>query len=320
MRNPALAGLSAVAAVWLLTYVNSLGVRAAGGVQVVTTILKVLPLVLIGVAGLSRFTPAHFSIASPDAAALGSDVVAVVTLTLWAFLGLETATIPAGSVRDAARVIPRATVIGTLAAAAIYVVCTVGVMSVVAPEVLSATTAPFADAARLLFGETAARLVALGAAISCFGALNAWVLLVGQVPMAIARDGLFPPVFARLSSRGTPTPGMIVGGVLTTALIGANYTQGLVALFTFIILLATLSVLVPYAFCSLAVLIDARPAGGEDRLSHGMRAIAILAFVYSLVAIGGAGAETVYWGFLLLLLGLPVYVWVTRGRAPGAAA
>lgn len=318
VRNPATAGLLAVVAVWVLTWVNSRGVRAAGRMQVVTTVLKVLPLAVIGLAGLSRFTPAHFDIPASDAATLGSSVIAVVTLTLWAFLGLETATIPAGSVRDAARVIPRATIAGTLAAAAIYIVCTVGVMSVVAPDVLASTTAPFADAARILFGESAAQLVALGAAISCFGALNAWVLLVGQVPMAIAHDGLFPAVFGRMSAQGTPTQGMVIGGVLTTALIASNYTQGLVALFTFIILLATLSVLVPYAFCSLAVLVDARVPGGAGRLTHGTRAIAILAFVYSLIAIGGAGAETVYWGFLLLLLGLPVYVWVTRGRTGGA--
>ncbi|HSF99620.1 MAG TPA: amino acid permease [Vicinamibacterales bacterium] len=317
VRNPATAGLMAVATVWLLTYVNSRGVRAAGQVQVTTTILKVLPLLLIGFAGLAAFAPAHFVVAETSASALGRDVVAVVTLTLWAFLGLETATIPAGSVRDAARVIPRATVLGTLAAAAIYIVSTVGVMSVVPPETLAATTAPFADAARALFGDAAALVVAAGAAISCFGALNAWVLLVGQMPMAMAHDGLFPEAFGRLSPRGTPTRGMIIGATLTTALIATNYTQGLVALFTFIILLATLSVLVPYAFCSLAVFAG---RASDAPLSRGGAAIAVLAFVYAMVAIGGAGADTVYWGFLLLLLGLPVYVWVKRQRGQGRSA
>jgi APA family basic amino acid/polyamine antiporter len=317
VRNPAVAGLMAVAAVWTLTFVNSRGVRAAGQVQVTTTVLKVLPLLLIGFAGLARFAPAHFVVTETSPAALGGDVIAVVTLTLWAFLGLETATIPAGSVRDASRVIPRATVIGTLMAAGIYIVSTVGVMSVVPPEILAGTTAPFADAARALFGDTAALVVAAGAAISCFGALNAWVLLVGQMPMAMAHDGLFPRAFGRMSSRGTPTRGMVIGGLLTTALIATNYTQGLVALFTFIILLATLSVLVPYAFCSLAVFLG---RAGDASLSRGGALIAALAFVYALVAIGGAGAETVYWGFLLLLLGLPVYVWVMRRETREAAA
>jgi len=317
VRNPATAGLMAVATVWLLTFVNSRGVRAAGQVQVTTTVLKVLPLLLVGFAGLAQFAPAHFVVTETSAPALGGDVIAVVTLTLWAFLGLETATIPAGSVRDAARVIPRATVLGTLFAAAIYIVSTVGVMSVVPPETLANTTAPFADAARTLFGEGAALVVAAGAAISCFGALNAWVLLVGQMSMAMAHDRLFPRAFGQLSDRGTPTRGMVIGGVLTTLLIATNYTQGLVALFTFIILLATLSVLVPYAFCSLAVFLGKT---GDAPLTRGGAIIAGLAFTYALVAIGGAGADTVYYGFLLLLLGLPVYVWVRRREGRGESA
>jgi APA family basic amino acid/polyamine antiporter len=316
VRNPASAGLMAVAAVWTLTFVNSRGVRTAGQVQVTTTVLKVLPLLLIGFAGIARFSPAHFAVADTSPAVLGGNVVAVVTLTLWAFLGLETATIPAGSVRNAGRVIPAATVIGTLLAAVIYIVSTVGVMSVVPPDVLAATTAPFADAARALFGESAALVVAAGAAVSCFGALNAWVLLVGQMPMAMAHDGLFPRAFGQLSDRGTPTRGMIIGGLLTTVLIATNYTQGLVALFTFIILLATLSVLVPYAFCALAVFLGG-PA--DPPLPRGAALIAGLAFIYALVAIGGAGAETVYWGFLLMMSGLPVYVWVVRHEKREAA-
>jgi len=318
VRHPPSAALMAVAAVWLLTWVNSRGVRSAGRMQVATTVLKVLPLLLIGFAGLTQFAPAHFVVTETSVTALGGNVVAVVTLTLWAFLGLECATIPAGSVRDASRVIPRATIAGTLAAGAIYIVSTVGVMSVVPPETLATTTAPFAEAARALFGDGMARLVALGAAISCFGALNAWVLLAGQLPMAMARDRLFPEVFARLSSRGTPTRGMVIGGLLTTALIAANYTQGLVALFTFIILLATLSVLIPYAFCSLAVFVEG-PSGGIAAVPRGAAVIAGLAFTYALIAIGGAGPDTVYWGFLLLLAGLPVYIWVLGRRSKAGA-
>src|SRR4029077_1443431 len=101
-------------------------------------------------------------------------------------------------------------------------------------------TAPYADAARQLAGNRAAALVALGAAISCLGALNGWVLIVGQLPMAIARDGLFPRIFGEVSARGTPARGMVIGSALATALIGMNFTRGLVGLFTYIILLSTL--------------------------------------------------------------------------------
>jgi amino acid transporter len=115
----------------------------------------------------------------------------------------------------------------------------------------------------------------------------------------------------RVSGSGTPVTGMIIAGTLASLLIASNYTRGLVDLFTFIILLATLATLIPYTFCALAAF-----RVGSATLSTGMRVIAGLAFSYSLWAIGGAGTETVYWGFLLLMAGLPVYVWVTRDNAP----
>ena len=127
--------------------------------------------------------------------------------------------------------------------------------------------------------------------------------------MAVAADGLFPSIFGRLSGRGTPAPAMIIGGVLGSALVAMNYSRGLVELFTFIILLSTLSTLVPYVFCSLAVWL----MPGRPRPTGAAAVVSVLAFVYSMFAIGGAGAETVFYGFLALLAGLPLYVWVRRG-------
>jgi APA family basic amino acid/polyamine antiporter len=313
VRNPPLAATLAVAVVWLLTTVNVFGVRGAGRLQLVTTGLKILPLVVVGVAGIALFDRSHFTITG-SATDIGKGVMTTTTLTLWAFLGLESATIPAGRTADAARTIPRATIVGTLLTAVIYLVATVGVMSLLDLSQLGKSTAPFADAARELAGERAAALVALGAAISCFGALNGWVLVVGQIPLAVAEDGLFPRAFARLSSRGTPAFAMIVGACLSTGLVAMNYSRGLVDLFTFTILLATLSTLTPYAFCSLAGIIlhrrDARMAW-----SAGASLASALAFAYALYAIGGAGPDVVFWGYLLVMAGLPLYVVVASRRA-----
>ncbi len=208
VRAKGSAAILAIAAIWLFTIVNVRGIGVAGRVQVVTTVIKVLPLALVGIAGIIYFDPAAFTVTAPAGLpALGGDLMAVVTLTLWAFLGLECATIPASSVRDPRRLIPLATVVGTVAAAAVYVISTVGVMSLVPTDVLVKTTAPFADAARTLGGNGLAAFVAIGAAVSCLGALNGWTLMVGQMPMAMAADGLFPAMFARRSSRGTPATG-----------------------------------------------------------------------------------------------------------------
>ena len=153
--------------------------------------------------------------------------------------------------------------------AVVYVASTVGVMSLLPRDALSVSTAPFVDAARTRVGEWAAGAVAAGAALSCFGALNGWTLLVGQLPLAVARDGLFPRIFARTSRRGTPAAGLIIAGVLTTALVCLNYTRGLVELFTFFILLSTLNTLIPYVFSSLALfLLPGRTAGAALPARH----------------------------------------------------
>jgi basic amino acid/polyamine antiporter, APA family len=316
VRTPPLAASLAVAGLWALTLVNVRGVRRAGQVQIVTTALKVLPLLAIGAAGLATLDTSHFSIAASASGGVGAGIMATATLTLWAYLGLESATVPAGSTADAGRTIPRATVIGTMLTAAIYLFATVGVMSLLDLSTLGKSTAPFADAARAVGGESAAAIVALGAAISAFGALNGWVLMVGQLPMAVAQHGLFPPAFGRLSSRGTPAVAMVVAACLSTALIAMNYSRGLVELFTFIILLATLSTLVPYTFCSLAgIILHHRNPG--FLWSRSATVISCLAFGYALFAIGGAGPDVVFWGFLLLMSGLPVYAWVSvSGRQP----
>lgn len=313
VREPVAAASLAAAAVWLLTAVNVSGIREAGQVQVATTVLKILPLLLVGAAAFASFNPEPFAITEPDLRVVGAQLSTAAAMTFWAFGGLESATIPAGSVDDPQRTIPRATVVGTVLTAAIYIVSTIGVMSVVPIDLLRTSTAPFADAARAFAGNWAAGLVAGGAAIACFGALNGWILISGQVPLAIAADGLFPRVFGAVSRRGTPARGLIISSAFTTTLIALNASRGLVELFTFIILLGTLNALVPYVFSSLAgLLIDGgarRPAGSPGAW------IAMLAFVYSIWMIGGAGTEVVYWGFLLLLSGLPVYVWVARQRS-----
>jgi APA family basic amino acid/polyamine antiporter len=319
VRSPVHAALLAIGFVWLLTAVNIAGVRRAGGVQVVTTALKVLPLVVIAIGGLVLLEPSHFAMPPPEVRAQTGGVIAVVTLTLWAFLGLESGTVPASVTANPQRTIPRATVLGTALAAGLYIASTAGVMGLIAPDVLARTTAPFAEAARVLAGDRAAMAVAAGAAISCFGALNGWILIVGQLPMAMANDHLFPRIFSRQTSAGTPAPALIIGGALTSLLIGFNYSSALVALFTKMILLSTLSTLVPYAFCSLAGFLTADRAR-PGPVAAGAAVVSALAFLYAVVAIAGAGQEVVYLGFLLLIAGLPVYVWVARPRRPGAVA
>lgn len=318
-ETPAAAAGTAISAIVLLTAVNIAGVREAGWVQLATTVLKVLPLVAVAIFGLPRLVPAHFVPFNPTGGSAFGAVQACVALTLWAFLGLESGTVPAGDVRDPERTIPRATVLGVLVAAVLYVASTVAVMGMVPRGVLAQSSAPFAEAARVLWGGGAGRMVAAGAFISCFGALNGWILVAGQVPAAVARRRLFPQLFARRTSRGTPGPGLAVAGVLSSVLVAANFTKGLVPMFTSMILLSTLASLIPYTFCAMAealLSIRERRATSSTALA-GALALTTAAFVYAMVATAGAGQDTVYWGFLTLLAGIPVYV-VMKWRQPAA--
>jgi len=213
--------------------------------------------------------------------------------------------VPAASIRDPQRTIPRATVLGTLlAGVATILACTV-VIGLVPTQVLAQSQAPMAEAAGRLWGPAAAIAVAALAAVSTYGAVNGWTLVCAQVTLAAANDGLFPRRFARLDRKGTPAFGIVAGATLASALVIANYSRSLVQLFTFILLLSTAAILLPYAASSAAWLWR----GGREG-----RVVALLALAYSLYALLGAGAEALAWGGVLLLAGTPVYFWQRRER------
>ncbi len=316
-----LAAAVGIGTVWLLTLANIAGVREGGRIQLVTAVLKFVPLAVIGVAGLFVVDTANFTPFAPKGIAPG--LAAGAALTLWAFIGLESATVPAEEVVDPERTIPRATILGTALATLVYVVATVAVMGAVPQASLAESTSPFADAAAAIFGTPwAEKAIALVAMISTFGCLNGWILLQGRIPLAAAEDGLFPARFARVSgSRKTPVFGLVVSSVLITVLMVMNYNTALVDQFNFVILLATLTTLVPYAYAAAAemYLLATDRARFDGKRAAGSATVAGLAFAYSLWAIYGSGTDVIAKGFLLLMAGVPVYVWLAW-RKPRAGA
>jgi APA family basic amino acid/polyamine antiporter len=311
LADDALVGaLAAAACVLSLTVVNALGVKPGGQVSLFTTVLKLVPLVGIAAIGLFYIDFDNFSPFNASDASWFDAVRAAAPLTLWAFIGLESATVPADEVDDPERVIPISTMLGTIIATVVYIVGTVVVFGVIATPELAASTAPFSDAAKAMWGSDFGRAVTLGAIISAYGSLNGWILLTGQVPLAAARDGLFPSIFAKVNSRGVPVVGLVISSLLATGLLLLNYAEGLVDAFTEILLLATLTTLVPYAFSSMAQLLLLFTDRQRFEAKHMVRdaVIAAVAFAYSMWAIEGAGSDVVFKGFLLILAGTPVYV------------
>jgi APA family basic amino acid/polyamine antiporter len=318
-RLPGASASVTLAFLWALTVVNWLGIRASGWVQSVTTILKVMPLLAISALACFAVRPSTVAAAAGIPLSAGGTTAAA-TLTLWALLGLESATIPANRVRDPGRTIPRATLVGTVATALLCMIACTAVLLLVPPATLAASNAPFVDLATQYWGATAGKVIAVFAAISGFGALNGWVLLQAELPCVMARNGVFPRIFARESSRFTPTFSLFFSSALVSALILMNYQKSMVKVFTFMILLSTTACLVLYALCSLALLRLQWSGGltGRRPRTAALAAVGILATVYSLWALVGAGSEAVEWGAVLLAIGAPVY-FLVRATPPPAS-
>ena len=313
-ENRVLAAGTGLALLWILTAVNLHSVRSAGGVQLVTVVLKIAPLVVLILMGLMYFDAANFVPFNPTDKPLGQATSAAAALALWSMLGLETASAAAAKVENPDINVGRATFWGTLLAALVTAGVCIAAMGIVPPAVLAKSNAPMADVANVVWGGYGGTVIAILGALSAFGCINGWVLLQGAVPQAMARDGLFPKAAEKENARGSPAFALIVGSVLASAMVIANHTQTLIGLFTFLALLATLANLVPYLFCAMAAL-RLMKHDGPVPLTRGRAVVLLGAGAYALWSIYGAGQEIVFWGFLLLLSGLPVYVWLRRDGA-----
>lgn len=320
LRGRAMVVLLTLAAIWVVALINLRGVKAAGLMAELTTYAKLVPFGAVAIVGLLYIDTSHFSEFNPSGVPLLQATAALAPLTMFAFLGLESATVPAGDVRDPERTIPRSTVLGITIAATLYVFGTIVVMGVLPRNELVNSIAPFSDAARAMWGRTGEISISLAVILSSIGALNGWTLLMGQVPMAASRDGLFPPLFGRLSARQVPATGIVVSAALATALVlvQAAGSGGFSAFYNLVVGLSTMAAVIPYAFCALAgSLVAARVSGGTK--VPRVTAIEIIAFVFAMFTLYGCGAEPVLYGLVLLLLGIPVYVWQRRrAGAPSA--
>ena len=306
--------MTSLVCLWGLTAVNVAGIRLSSRIQFTTALLKILLLFGIACAGLIYFDPVHFIPFNQSAESDLGAITSTAALTLWAFLGLESATIPADKIKDPERIIPRATLFGTAAVAVVYVLITVSIMGLLSPGELVNSNAPFADAIKVILGPAAGYITALIGVIACAGALNGWIFLQGQMPLAASLDDLFPSFFGKLSSRQAPVRGIVFSSGLISFLLIMNYTAALVEQFTFVILLATLATLLPYLISAMAQL-KFNMAERKQRAIKISMIVTILAFIYSAWAVLGLGMNAIMWGVLCILTGIPIYgVIKTRGK------
>lgn len=297
----------AITLIWILTCVNMWSVHHAGKFQSFSTVLKLLPILAIGSVGWFYVHPEYYE-ASFNVSG-DSDFhafSAACTLTLWTFLGLESGTVVAESVERPKRNIPLATLLGAGIAVVVYIASSTALMGMVPNEVLRNSTAPFAEAADLIFGPIGGTLIAAGAFISAAGTLNGWILIQGQVAQSAAENGYFPEYFKKKSGPSeTPVRALLISSLLMTGLLLLSISPSLVKQFDTVILMATLSSLFPYFYTSVGYVILLKKQGQKIKFRHIF--MGILASAYALWMVYGAGEAIVFYGTLLVLMSIPVY-------------
>ena len=308
VTNPFYATITGLSFIWFFTFTSSKGIKSSGNIQILTTIAKLIPLVLIILFGFFIFDLEIFPEFNLTDQNDFEILPVVAVMTLYAFLGLECASIPAENIKNPEKTIPKATMAGTLISTLIYILSTIVLFGIISAENLINSPAPFAEAGEIIGGKYFGFLISAGAAISAIGALNGWILITSYMPMTMANDRLFPKLFAKKNKKGFPYLSLLLGSILTSFVMTMNYTDGLVDRFEFLILLTTLSTLIPYFFVSVSYILF----HVEKRLFkiNSFRSVILGLFgsLYSLWAIFGSGIDSIFYGTILLIVGIPIYL------------
>jgi basic amino acid/polyamine antiporter, APA family len=293
-------GLIAVAlgSIAILTVVNLRGARSAGILQVVATLIKIVPLVAVVVFVLIRLGGGH-PLEQLEPTPLGIAPITIAgALMLFSLTGFEAAAVTANVTRDSTSTVPIATIAGTGFTAIIYLLSTVAALMLLPSAVAAKSGAPFADAIAPILGSIAGMLVAVIAAISAFGTANALLLFAAEISRTIAGARDLPAVFRKTNSVGAPMGAILICAGIAALLVLASSSKNFVALYVFITLVSTVAALVLYAVCAAAAL--------RLKVTGRWPIIAVIALIYSVAMFIGAGWEATLWGFGLALAGLPV--------------
>ncbi len=293
---------------WLFTWLNTRGILVVGRIQLLMTVLKIAPLLIVGFIGMFFINYNEIDIEliwNFDA------LTASVTLTFFAFLGLESATITGDKISNSQTTVKRATIIGTIITSMIYLLSSFAVMALLGQDKLAGSATPFADATAIFLGPTASYFIAAAAVIATAGALNGWTLLQGHIPLAAARDGLFPAVFKKVNQHGSPNLGIIITTAITSILMLFNYIKDLVGVFTLAISLSTLAVMVPYVFSIAAYLFHLQQRQIRQKMAL---PLCIGCSIFLIWVMKGYGWETILLGFIFIVAGIPVYLIMNKHK------
>ena len=299
----------AIGLVWGFCFLNVRGVRQSGRVQTTVMFLNLIPLVLVAIAALSHFDAANLHPFAPNG--FGSIAVGA-SLVVWAYSGIESATVPAEEVQAPETTIRRGTMVGYWVGTVVFLLTALAVSGSMPNATIAASSRPIALAAELAIAPWAGTIVGLAAVAAALGTLNGWILMSGRIPLSAAEDGLFFRPLAAIHPRyGTPAVGLVVGALVTSAMLLLYFSASLLRVFEFIVLLAVLTTLLPHLLAAAAEFSLAARTGTTARNA---RVVAAIAFLFVLYTMYGVGWTVLGWGTLLVAAGLPLYVLLKRNH------
>jgi arginine:agmatine antiporter len=303
--------------IWLLTVANILGPRVVGALEAWTMLLAIVPILCFALLGWFWFDTEKFLGGWNVSGESNMHAVSrAASMALWAYMGIESATVSAGVIENPKRNVPLATLMGLAAAAVIYVLSSTVIMGLVSNEDLRTSHAPFADAARMVVGTWGAVVISICAVLKSVGSLGGWMLLVGQSSKAAADDGMFPSIFARVNRHGVPGHGLIIVSCLMTVMLFLTMSPTVAEQFNHIVDLAVILIIVPYVYSAVAVVKVVHDHEGvkhHDFMNY--KILAVVAVLYCLWAIWGGDPQTVVHAMVALLFSVPLYPFFMRSMA-----
>jgi arginine:agmatine antiporter len=319
ISGPQMSVLVTAAVIWLLTFANILGPRFIGALETWTMALALIPILAIAILGWFWFNPTTFMAGwNVTGESDMSAVSRAASMALWAYMGIESATVSAGVIENPKRNVPLATLMGLGLAAVVYVLSSTVIMGIVPNDELRTSHAPFAEAARLSLGAAGAIIISICAVLKSVGSLGGWMLLVGQSSKAAADDGMFPRVFSRLNGNGVPAVGLIIVGVLMTLVLVATMSPTLADQFNRIVNLAVILIIVPYIYAAVAVVKVVHDHKQPRSTFLAYKCIALVAVTYCLWVIIGGDPETIVSAMVALLISVPLYPFFINSMAAAA--
>ena len=311
LNNPLISILFTSGILWAITILNIVGVKQAGKIQSFVTVFKIGFFALFIIIAFWNFDSINLMPLNPEGKGL-STVPLAATSTLWAFVGLESSTVTAGELKDPEKNVRKSTIYGLIIAAVIYILISVGSMGAMSNNDLSMSIAPLTDIITKSLGSNVGKTLTIAVVVCILGTTIGWILSTARVSFAAGEDGVFPKFFGKLHPKyGTPVNSLIIGSVLVNILLVMNYQKGMVSAFTFITILATLSFLPVYLLTVAAemMLMFRNEKKFTFKLFIKKSIVPLFAFIYTIWTIYGSGAETVMWGFILMLIGIPFYIY-----------